>query len=81
MTANSKRITLHKGSKGADVKYLQARLTSYYGLILSIDGIFGSTTEELVKQFQLDGHLTADGIVGSETWKALEQEYYTIANC
>ena len=35
------------------------------------DGEFGPTTEKSVKGFQTKRNLTADGIIGSDTWKAL----------
>ena len=35
------------------------------------DGEFGPTTEKSVKSFQDKKNLTADGIIGSDTWKAL----------
>ena len=35
------------------------------------DGEFGPTTEKSVKSFQTKRNLTADGIIGSDTWKAL----------
>ena len=37
----------------------------------SADGEFGPTTEKSVKSFQDKNNLTADGIIGSDTWKAL----------
>lgn len=57
--------TIKRGSRGADVKTLQTKLNLYP------DGIFGSLTEEAVKQFQREKGLTADGIVGDNTWRAL----------
>ena len=56
--------TIKRGSSGADVKTLQTKLNLYP------DGIFGSLTEEAVKQFQREKGLTADGIVGDNTWRA-----------
>jgi len=35
------------------------------------DGDFGPTTEKSVKSFQAQKNLTADGIIGAATWKAL----------
>lgn len=37
-----------------------------------IDGIFGQKTEQAVMQFQKDNGLTPDGIIGSNTYGALE---------
>ena len=57
--------TIKLGSRGDDVKTLQRRLNLY------VDGIFGTLTEEAVVSFQRANGLTADGIVGEETWRAL----------
>lgn len=58
-------MLLKVGSKGDDVKKMQAKL----GLI--DDGIFGAGTEKAVKTWQAENGLTADGIVGSATWEKL----------
>lgn len=60
---------LKKGSKGAEVKTLQQKLN------LMADGIFGSLTEEAVKEFQANNGLTVDGIVGQKTWDKLGVSY------
>jgi uncharacterized protein (TIGR02594 family) len=59
---------LRKGSTGPDVAYLQTILPK------EIDGIYGSTTEALVKAFQRDEGLEDDGICGPDTWAALLDE-------
>lgn len=69
------RSTIRKGSKGEDVKYAQQKLISL-GYDLSpygADGSFGTKTQTAVKAFQRDHGLSADGIIGSNTWAALEQ--------
>jgi peptidoglycan hydrolase-like protein with peptidoglycan-binding domain len=38
-----------------------------------IDGIFGPLTEKAVRKFQKDNKLVVDGIVGQETFAALEK--------
>lgn len=63
--------TLRRGSQGDAVETLQAMLNAKYGYNLEIDGNFGSKTEAAVKDFQKKHGLTADGIVGAKTWKAL----------
>lgn len=60
------------GSSGSDVKAIQNKLISL-GYLPSgeADGIFGSKTKNAVIKFQKDKGLTADGIVGTNTAKAL----------
>jgi len=55
-------MILKVGSKGEDVKKLQAKLG------LGADGVFGSGTEAAVKKWQSSNGLTADGIVGEGAW-------------
>lgn len=65
--------TLSKGSRGRDVYWLQAALwwLCYYNG--SLDGIFGTITENALKNFQSDNSLTVDGIYGVATNNVLEQ--------
>lgn len=69
---NPSSKTLRRGSIGSEVKYLQRKLYSKLYPVGTIDGIFGSNTERAVKEFQTENGLTADGIVGPLTWKAIE---------
>lgn len=63
--------TLKKGHRGASVVTLQIALNRHgYGLIA--DGIFGTLTEEALKDFQRRNGLTADGIAGPKSWQALD---------
>jgi len=55
-----------------DVKELQTDLNRF-GFQLHVDGSFGSETEAAVHQFQMDHNLVPDGVVGSQTWAALEE--------
>ncbi len=59
------------GSSGSEVRSIQTRLTELGYFSGKIDGIFGSQTKNAVVKFQKDYGLTADGIAGSETLKAL----------
>ena len=66
---------LKKGSKGAKVVELQKKLIQLgYNLgSYGADGDFGKTTEQAVLAFQKDHNLEIDGVVGSETWKAIDK--------
>jgi peptidoglycan hydrolase-like protein with peptidoglycan-binding domain len=55
-----------QGATGDSVKWIQRRLP---GLIL--DGIFGPATTAAVKTFQTQKKVTADGVVGLETFQLL----------
>ena len=61
--------TLRKGDQGEDVARLQNDLDVPW---LIADGDFGPATEFVVKGFQQVKRLTPDGIVGPQTWAALE---------
>lgn len=58
------------GSKGSDVKTLQ-ELLNQNGYSLDVDGVFGSKTQEAVKDYQTKNKLAVDGIAGNETWGSL----------
>ena len=62
--------TLRYGSSGSDVKKLQEELNKN-GYNLSVDGQFGSKTQSAVQSYQKSKGLTVDGIVGTNTWGAL----------
>ena len=58
-------MLLKIGSKGEEVKKLQAKLG------LTADGSFGPGTEKEVKKWQIEHDLTPDGIVGDGTWSKM----------
>lgn len=68
------RRTIKFGDSGSDVVYLQQRLVSKGYGVGAIDGKFGNKTLEAVKAFQAENNLTVDGIVGINTWNALENK-------
>jgi len=74
--------TLKRGSKGEYVTAAQTMLLQKgYDLgKWGADGDFGSQTEKAVKQFQQDHGLKADGVIGAETWDALDAPvaHYTV---
>lgn len=63
--------TIKNGSKGDDVKILQQTLNHLLNSGLTVDGIFGTKTETIIKTFQMKNGLVADGIVGNKTWEKL----------
>ncbi|MGB0798922.1 MAG: peptidoglycan recognition protein family protein [Planktomarina sp.] len=56
---------IRRGSRGESVKLAQKFL------LLKDDGIFGPRTERVVKEFQGNAGLTADGVIGRNSWAAL----------
>ena len=62
--------TLRYGSSGSDVKKLQEELNKN-GYNLAVDGQFGAKTQSAVQSYQKSKGLTVDGIVGTNTWGAL----------
>ena len=67
--------TLKKGATGARVKELQKLLIEkgYSCGSKGADGKFGNGTLAAVKAFQKDAGLKADGVVGADTWAALDK--------
>ena len=77
---------LRKGSVGYWVTEAQLRLIAH-GFPLPLygaDGIFGEETQSAVKAFQNSRGLTADGVIGPDTWEELngdpaaEEERYSV---
>jgi len=79
----SKLRILRLGSRGTDVMEIQALLRKIGYNPGPIDGIFGSSTQQAIIQFQRDNGLTPDGIIGPRTYSVLERlmlgfDYYTV---
>ena len=64
-------VAYQKGSTGSEVKTIQTKLKNWGYYFGEVDGIFGSKTRDAVIYFQKKNGLTADGIVGNNTLKAL----------
>ncbi len=66
--------TISMGSQGLYVAYCQNLLNVRISQspVLWVDGIFGTLTNQRVRQFQTMRMLEVDGIVGPQTWAALE---------
>ena len=72
--------TIRRGSSGEYVTLAQTLLIQRgYDLApYGADGKFGAKTEDAVKAFQRKNGLTADGIIGRNTWAALDSEKETM---
>ena len=74
---------LRRGDRGASVFTLQRqlnRIAKDYPFLgtLTVDGIFGSQMEATVKRFQQQFNLTADGVVGRQTWYKISYIYVSV---
>ena len=74
-TAAATRPTVHSGSRGTNVRYLQQRLTALHYDVGGVDGIFGTNTLHAVYAFQKVQRIAVDGIVGPITWARLASPY------
>ena len=61
---------LRQGVGGDDVRQAQRRL-SERGWVIRVDSVFGPKTEGIVRAFQREKGLDADGVIGPQTWDAL----------
>ncbi len=71
------------GSTGTDVKIIQRQLNriaeDYPGFgTVSVDGVYGAATAEVVKRLQSHFSLTADGVVGRSTWYKISYIYVSV---
>ncbi|MDO4566647.1 MAG: peptidoglycan-binding protein [Oscillospiraceae bacterium] len=78
-------VTLRYGDYGESVTLLQYLLNSaaaFYPELMNItvDGVYGTMTQEAVTAFQTKRGLTADGIAGPRTWTQLYETYYAYMN-
>ncbi len=60
--------TIRVGSRGPDVVAWQRHVD------VADDGVFGTRTEEATRNYQVSKGLTADGVVGPQTWAAYRQD-------
>ena len=58
---------VRKGAKGNITKLIQEKVN------VKVDGSYGPDTYNAVKKYQTDNKLSADGIVGKNTWRKLLQ--------
>ena len=65
---------VRQGSRGVYVCILQDGLTTLGYNTGGLDGVFGARTRESVIEFQRKNNLTQDGLVGTNTWNALQSQ-------
>src|SRR3954449_6218208 len=63
---------VRRGSTGLAVRRVQKRLALAGYDTGGVDGIFGARTEAGVKALQRDSGLAQDGVVGPQTWNAID---------
>ncbi|MBR5110467.1 MAG: peptidoglycan-binding protein [Clostridia bacterium] len=78
-SASATTETLKTGSKGEDVRAMQARLVEL-GYLKNADGIYGIATYNAVAAFQKKNGLTADGVAGVMTLNRLNSANAISAN-
>ena len=75
---------LRLGSVGEEVRTIQRQLNRIarnypaIGPTLELDGIYGTETEQAVRNFQKIFNLTQDGIVGKATWYQIKAIYNAV---
>lgn len=75
-SSNSKNHSGYYPKDRQGIKRFQQKLKDR-GWTIGVDGIFGPATSKIVKQFQDEKGLRADGGVGISTWKAIWSEPVT----
>ncbi|OLO42330.1 hypothetical protein BTR23_03660 [Alkalihalophilus pseudofirmus] len=71
-TVQFNSTTLRVGSRGTQVRQLQQSLNQLGHFNHTVTDYFGSVTDAAVRSFQRSQRLTVDGIVGPQTFRALE---------
>ena len=67
-------VSYRQGDSGSAVTTIQTNLKRWGYFDGPVDGIYGSKTTKAVRSFQRKNGLTADGVAGSATLKALGME-------
>ncbi|GEM_PF-4197012 len=69
--ANINVPILRKGAKGEAVYIVQLLLNNFHGHSIGTDAVFGSETENAIKDLQSFRSLSPTGVVDNATWEAL----------
>ena len=70
--ADQSHPVLKAGATGLPVRRLQSRMSAVGFDTGGVDGRFGVRTEAAVKKLQQDFSLSADGVVGPQTWQVID---------
>ena len=70
--ADQSEPTLTLGATGLPVRRAQKRMSLVGYQVGGVDGRYGSKTEAAVKQLQQQHAITADGVVGAQTWDVID---------
>ena len=71
ITNESLEVLSRYGSSGEEVKQIQKRLKDWGYYKGNVDGIYGSKTQQAVKDFQKANGLKVDGVAGDKTLAAI----------
>ena len=69
--AAAKTQVLRLGDRGGSVKWLQVGINNLSGRGLVVDGVFGASTDQAVRDLQKWLGLAVDGVVGPRTWAVI----------
>lgn len=77
-------IPLRPGDRSQDVRHMQGRLNEvariYTGInTQTVDGAYGNNMTNAVRRFQRQFSLSADGILGKDTWNKIDRIQLTVA--
>lgn len=71
LQTETKDVLSKMGSRGSEVRTIQTKLKNWGYFFDKVDGIYGEKTRDAVIWFQKKNGLTADGIAGPATLKAM----------
>lgn len=80
-TYTSAEPMLSQGDTGDAVRQAQCQLNSVLDRRVTVDGIFGSGTRSATVAFQQCAGLSADGIIGPNTWAQLDRWWINDIDC